>query len=764
MPGRKIIKARHFFEEDFSESLAEVPVEKIESWGTDTTLNFVGKPIPRIDGYDKVSGTAKYTFDIKLPHLTYAKILHSPLPHAKIKSIDTSQAKKLPGVLYILTHENCPPIKWWGVTFLFDPHLRNEGDEVACVVATSEKGAEAAAKLIKVEYENLPFVIDPEKAMQADAPKLYDNGNILGGGPSKYSRGDMEKGFAEADFIVEDTITTQIEVHNPTEPFCSVVNWDGDQLTVWDSTQSIFSVRSSVAGSLNIPESHVRVIKKYMGGGFGSKLEGGKYTVIAAIISREIGRPVKIYFDRKQMNLNAGNRPDSVQKLKAGAKKDGTLTALSHYSYAAVGAHPSGGGCSWPLRSIYKCSNVNVEEYSVMINAGRARPFRAPGHVQGTVGLEAIIDELAEKTGMDPLDFRLKNYAEVDPVSNQPYTTKRLRDAYLKGSAAIGWNERQNPAGSQPGTVKIGVGMATQIWWGGGSPPAYTTMKMNGDGSVEVLCGTQDIGTGTYTFMAQIAAEVLEIPIEKVSPILGDTATCPYGPASGGSMTAPSVAPAVRDAAEQMKAKLMSGGAALLELPEKDLRYHQGVITSVKDEKKSIKIDNIVRRMRLGTLVTTGAREANPNGYQINTFGAQFAKVAVDTETGKVKVLKIVAAHDIGRVLNKMTLENQFHGGIMQGLGFALMEERVIDPNTGLILTKNLHDYKVPLMLDTPEIEVIIVSDGDPLISNMGVKGCGEPAMIPTAAAIANAVYNAIGIRIKSLPITPDKVLMALQG
>ncbi|GAB4381184.1 MAG: xanthine dehydrogenase family protein molybdopterin-binding subunit [Calditrichia bacterium] len=761
MPSRKIIKSKHFFEEGPIEILAEVSTgeqKKLE----EGKYRYIGKGIPRIDGYDKVSGTAVYTFDIVLPQMAYAKILRCPYPHAKIKRIDTRQAEKIPGVLAILTHENAPKMEWYDRSFLFDPHLRYEGDEVACVVAEKESTAREALQRIEVEYEQLPFVVDASEAMREDAPRLYETGNIVGNEPSVYSRGDIDKGFAEADVVVEDTFSTQVEVHNPTEVHCSVVNWEGDRLTVWDSTQAVFGVRGRIAQKLNIPESHVRVIKKYMGGGFGSKLEAGKYTVMAAILARQLGRPVKITLDRREMNLAVGNRPDSVQKLKIGAKNDGTLTAMSLHAFGAVGAHPSGAGCSWPLRTIYRCENVFAEEYSVHINAGRSRPFRAPGHVQGVFALDSIVDEVAEKIGMDPLDFRLKNLADKDQVYDLPYTSKRLKEAYLQGAEAIGWKEKRRPPGSDPGEIKRGLGMASQIWWGGGGPPAFVTLKLNSDGSAQVLCGTQDLGGGTYTFLAQIVADVLEIPIENVQVILGDTATCPYGPTSGGSTTAPSVSPAALDAARQMKAKLLSGAAAVLEVPEAELIYREGVISAAKNADKQINIGELVRKMRERVMVVTGARAANPEGYVTCSFGAQFAEVEVDTQTGKVKVLKIVAAHDIGRTLNRKLLENQFEGGIIQGLSFALMEERVIDRFTGKVLTTNLHDYKIPTIADIPEIEVIIVSEADPLNSSTGVKGIGEPAMIPTAGAIANAVYNAIGVRIKSLPITSDKILKAL--
>lgn len=765
MPARKIVKDSYFIEDELVETLAEVSTEEVDAWEPGSKLKLVGKSIPRVDGYDKVSGTAMYTYDVELPHMAHAKTLRCPHPHARIKRIDTGKAEKLPGVLGVITHKNTAKIPWYrGSSYLFDPHLRFLGDEVACAAAESEKIAEQALQMIDVEYEVLPFVVDAEKAMKPGAPKIHENetGNLRRGKPDIYERGNVKKGFAEADVVVEDTFTTQVAVHNPTEVHCSVANWDGDRLTVWDSTQAVFRVRDTVAGSLGIPASKVRVIKKYMGGGFGTKLTPGKYTVMAALLAKRTGRPVKILLDRKELNLAVGNRPNSMQKLKVGAKKDGTLTAMSHYSYGACGAYSYGAGCSWPLRTVYQCPNVKTEEYSVYINAGPGRAMRAPGHVQGTVAMDAIIDEVAEKIGMDPLEFRMKNYAETDQVYQVPYTSKRLRDAYEKGAAAIGW-KRRKPAGSDPGPIKRGIGMASQIWWGGGGPPAYATIKLNRDGSARVLAGTQDLGTGTYTYMAMAAAEVLEIPMAKITVILGDTGTCPFCNLSGGSLTTPSVSPAVRDAAEQMKAKLLSGAAAILELPEDQLRYAEGTVISKTDESKKLTITDIIRKMREQVLVTTGTRNANPRGYAINTFGAQFAEVEVDTETGKIKVLKVVAANDIGRVLNRKTMENQFHGGITQGVSFALMEQRIMDENTGKVLNTNMHDYKIPTIMDVPEIEVFIVSDADPLISSVGAKGCGEPAHIPTAAAIANAVYNAIGVRIKSLPITPDKIITALK-
>jgi len=763
--SRKIIKSKTYLYDEKIETIAEVPEEDLEVLPLNKDLKIIGKKIPRVDAEEKVTGTAVYTFDKSFTNIAYRKTLRSPHPFAKIESIDTSKAEKLKGVLKILTYKNAPDIGWYGsYSKLLDQTVRYEGDEVAFIVAETEAIAEKAMSLIDVKYKELDFVTDTLEAVKDNAPKIYEDGNIpKTRGHAHYARGNFEEGIKNADVVIERDYTTQVAIHNPTEPHGSVVKWEDDQLIVWDSTQGVFSIRDTIANSLNMPESKVRVIKEYMGGGFGAKLEAGKYSVMAAIASKEIKRPVKVILDRKAMNLAVGNRPDSHQKIKAGAKKDGTLTALGLTNYGTMGAYPAGAGAHWPLRSLYKCDNIETNEYRVFTNTGRARPFRAPGHVQGTFALESILDDLAEKIDMDPLEFRIKNFTPIDQDSKRPYTSKKLIEAYKVGAKAINWESRK-PAGSSSGFIKRGLGLASQIWWGGGSPPAYATVKMNRDGSVQVLCGTQDLGTGTYTIISQITAEVLEIQIDTIDVLIGDTQATPYAPSSGGSTTAPSISPAVYDAALQMKAKLIASASAVLDIPVKELTYSNGKIFETKNESNSITNPKLIRKMRERVLIATGARNQNTDKYAINTFGVQFADVEVNTLTGYIKVNKIVAAHDIGRTLNRLTLENQFHGGIIMGLSFALMDERVIDEYTGKVLTTNYLDYKMPTIKETPDIEVIIVSEEDPLVSATGVKGIGEPAMIPTPAAIANAIYNAIGVRVNSLPITPGKILTALNS
>lgn len=757
-----IKKSKSIFEGEIVEKIGEVSEERYQPLPENEELLYIGKNINRYEGYEKVSGRAKYTFDIKLPNMVYAKIIRSPFPNALIESIDSSKVKELKGVLEVLTFENTKDINWFSdKSKLFDNHVRYEGDEIACVAAQSEQILDEAIRKIKVNYKELGFSTSSEESLRSNAFQIYDSGNIHKGKPDIYERGNIDDAFNSADVIVEDKYSTQVVIHNPTEVHCSVVNWENDKLIIYDSTQGVFEIRKKVAEALTIPIENVRVIKKYMGGGFGSKLEAGKYTVMAALISKKINRPVRIALDRKEMNLAVGNRPDSVQELKIGLKKDGTILALSHAAKASVGAYPAGGGCSWPLRTIYKCSNVKTIDYSVITNTGPIRPFRAPGHVQGIFALESIIDEAAEKIGMDPLEFRLLNYAEKDQVWGAEYTSKLLREAYTKGSEAIKWNRRNKVPGSGKGHIKTGLGMASQIWWGGGGPPAHANIEITKEGKITVYSGTQDLGTGTYTIISQVAAEILEVEIKKIKVVIGDTEITPLGPSSGGSTTAPSITPAVRDAAEKMKSKLLSSAAAIMNVDENQLLYSRGKVTEINGN-RSLTINEIIAEINEPKLITKGSREENLKGYITQSFGAQFAEVEVDTLTGYIKVKKIVAAHDIGRTLNRKTLENQFHGGIIQGLGFALMEERLVDSDYGKVLNTNMHDYKMPTMVDIPEIEVIIVSKNDPKANNMGVKGIGEPAIIPTAGAIANAVYNAIGVRVKSLPLTPDKVLNAL--
>lgn len=749
----------------------ELPDEELPAWKKED-LTCVGKSIPRPDGIEKCTGQARYTHDVHLPRMLYGKILRSPHPHARVVKIDTTRALKLPGVKAVLSAENAPPIPFFDDSFLFDPILRCVGEEVAAVAAVNEYMAQDALGLIQVDYELLPFVVDPREALKPGAPPLRSGGNLVGGKPEIYSRGDVEKGLAEADVIVEETFTTQIQTHACWETHGSVAVWEGDHLTVWDSTQGVSVVQEQLADALKMPASKIRVIKDFMGGGFGSKASLGKYTLIAVLLAKATGRPVKITLDRKEEFLATGHRPASFQQVKLGARRDGTLTAIVLKNIGGCGAHRTRLASplslvevtSRPYRELYLCPNMKTEVYSVYSNISTNTAQRAPGHVEGTFGLEQAMDQLAERLGMDPVTLRLKNYALKDQVRNLPYSSKALDQCYQQGARAIGWKDKKKkPGEGESGPRKRGIGMASQIWGGGGGPPAFALVKIYPDGTAQVLTGTQDLGTGSKVVFCQIAAEELGIRPEEVSIILGDTATTPYAPTSGGSRTVPSVGPAVRVAAASAKRQLLDLAAPLLKARPEELTIKEGVIYLQTDPSRRISLKEAAKEMGRNAILGMGSRSPNPPTASINTFGAQYAEVEVDTETGEVRVLRVVSIHDAGRVINPMTLNNQIEGGVTQGIGYGLLEECVWDGGIGVLLNANLHDYKLPTMLDLPEIQAGAVDSVDPA-THVGAKGVGEPPMIPTAAAIANAIYNATGVRIRDLPITPDKVLKALKG
>jgi len=756
-----------------TEVWVEIPPSEPPAWPAGAELSVLGKPLPRVDGAEKAAGRAKYTHDVNLPHMRWMKTLRSPLPHARIRSIDTSAAENVPGVELILTHENVPDIPWHdGSSKLLDPTLRYVGDEVAAVVAVDETAAAEAAALIDVRYEKLPYALSADAAMRPGAPSILEGSNVVGDEPWVYERGDVGKGFAEADHVVEMEFHSPCQMHACLETHASVALWHGPLLTVWDSTQAVHPNRQELAEKLKVPISDVRVICIYGGGGFGSKLWLNKYTVLAALAARRLGKPVKVTLDREEEAHAMGNRPPSVMVVKAGCRKDGTVTALHMKNTGSVGAFVGRAIVGSPLREIYLCPNVRTEETSVLINADPARPHRAPGFVQGSWALEQVLDELASRCGMDPLDFRLKNYSERDQIWGKPFSSKGLREAYEKGADAFGWSTRARRKPKGAGPIKRGFGLATAMWGGAGGPPGYAIVKLYSDGSAMVYSGCQDIGTATRTSMVQIACEELGLPPDKVTCVMGDTQGTPYGFVSGGSRTTPSQAPAVRMAAADVIRQLLDQASAQMKVPASRLELRGGRIVDKENAETAKSMNEVLAEMNFNfdsegkeqnMIIGTGWRGPNDDEVLVRAWGAQFAEVEVDTDTGEVRVLKIVAAHESGRLLNPLAASSQVEGGVIQGIGFALHEERVLNNASGRIVNANLHDYKIPSALDIPEIEAILVDLPDPKVNNSGVKGLGEPPIIPTAAAIANAVTDAIGVRVPYAPMTPKRVLDALE-
>jgi CO/xanthine dehydrogenase Mo-binding subunit len=742
-----------------------VETTSLPRWDADASLGIVGRPYSRVEGMEKVTGRARYAYDTQLPGLLYAHVLRSLLPHARVRRVDTSRAEALPGVRAVLSAANAPEVRWYQDSYLFDHTVRFIGDEVAAVAADTEDIAADALRLIEVEYEPLPFIVDLAAALHPDAPKLRQAGNVAGE-PKIYQRGDPEAGFHNADVMVDEVYTTQTALHNCMEPHGCTATWDGDRLTLWDSTQSVFEVREQVAEKLKLPEHHVRVIKQHMGGGFGSKQIAWKHTVIAALLAKHAGRPVQLMLDREAENLAAGNRNATRQHVRIGAKQDGMITAVSVRIEQQVGAYMVGGeasNVSGPYQRLYRCPNVRTEQRGVYTNTGPAVAFRAPGFVEGAFALESAMDELARALRMDPLDLRLRNYADQDQMRGRPYTSPdSLRRCYDRATEVFGWRTYQRP--QQVGSKRRGIGIAAHDWGGSGYPPAYAWVKLNGDGTADVITGTQDIGTGTRTALTQVAAEELGLPIERVALHLGDTANGPYAPVSSGSATQATLGPAVRAAAADAKGQLFKAAAAVFDTAPEHLSVGQGKIFIEGRSDSGVAVEEVTKRIAPHMILGHGARGPNPEGKSVRTFGTQCVEVEVDMETGEVTVLRVVASHDCGRIINPRMVDSQVIGAVAQGLGFALTEERIVDASSGVVLNANLEEYKVPTVADVPSVVHAQVGLPDAEANPTGAKGIGEPPLVPTAPAIANAVFDAVGVRIRHVPLSRHRLLEALAG
>lgn len=771
MPIR-IVTTHLEFEGVVSEQRVVLEGEEPAVWGADADLKIVGKPTPRVDGRERVTGGAQYTYDVSLPGMLIAVGLRSPHPHARVVAIDTAAAERAPGVRAVYTRFNAAGlVNPANNRPLFAEEVLFQGQEVALVVAETREQAEDGMRLLAVEYEQLPFVADPEAALTDGATRVQsdrENNSIGDDWPKVYERGSVAQGFAEADAIVEIHFTTEANLHNSMETHGGVANWDGHTLTLWSSTQDIYGARQQVAAALELQQNHVHVIKRYMGGGFGSKFGAHNSGLLAAWAAYTLGRPVKYMLSRTEENLAAGNRPPSIQRYKLGARKDGTLTALELETVGNVGAT---GGWFSPVamspKEMYLCPNVRTSDFPARTNLGTQSSFRAPGVVEGTAGLEVAMDELARALNMDPLALRRKNFAPRYQILDRPYASKTLLEAYTLAAERIGWDtrdveERRYPRGRQ-GMLRRGVGLASQLWGGDGGPPAQAIAKLLPDGSAVIITGTQDIGTGTRTVLAQIAAEELRIPLSSVRVELGETEFGVFSPASGGSMTLASVGPAVRMAAAEARKEMLEIVSHLAEAPMDVLDVREGAIINTETGKEMGSIGSFLSQLEGHEVTARGMRGPNAEDVIVRTFGAQFAEVEVDIGTGEVRVLKIVAAHDCGRIVNPLTFSSQIEGGVIQGIGMALYEQRIIDHRLGVSVNPNLGDYKVPTIRDIPDIELVLFNTPNEVANTIGALGAGEPPIIPTPGAIANAVAHALGRPVTGLPLTPDRVLNMLR-
>ena len=735
----------------------------------------VGKPLDRVDGRLKVTGAAKYSADMPIPDAAYAVLITSTVASGTITGVDMKAAEAVPGVIQVITPANAlrlpkQPGSPGGksarpqervLQVLQDPKVLYQNQPIGVVVADTLERATYAASLVKFQYD--------EKTPRVDMDKQKDNAYKpakANQDPTDSHRGDLSAGMKQAAAKVTETYVTPFENHNPMEPHATLSIWDGDHLTVYDATQGIFGDRKVLAETFQIPPENVRVVSHFLGGGFGCKGSAWSHVVISALAAKQVGRPVKLVLERRQMYGPVGYRPRTEQHLQLGAAQNGTLTATSHNVHTQTSTfdefvEPSAA----VTRILYAVPNEETSHRLVRLNYGTPTFMRAPGESTGTFALESAMDELASELNMDPIALRLQNYAEKDPDSGKPWSSKSLRACYTAASEKFGWDKRTAAPGSMktPDGKLIGWGMATATYPTRRSP-ASASAKLLPDGTAYVQAGTQDLGTGTYTVMTQAAADALGLPPEKVLFELGDT-LMPQTPVSGGSQTAASTGSAVHEAAGAAKAKAVALAVAdpaspLFGLKLEDVSVTNGQMFSAADVTKGETYAALIARQKLPSIdaETQAKPGAAKDEYAMHSFGAVFADVQVDPDFGEVRVQRIVGAYGAGNILNAKTGRSQLLGGIVFGIGMALSEETVPDLRTGRIMNADLGEYLVPVNADVPEIDVTFVPETDYHINPLGVKGIGEIGITGVVAAIANAVYHATGRRVRELPVTLDKV------
>jgi xanthine dehydrogenase YagR molybdenum-binding subunit len=734
----RLIRTEKEVEGRYEEVWTVVDEDALAQWPAGP-LDVVGRPAARQDGLQRARGEARYTADVALPGMLHAAVLRSPLGQ-RPRSLDLEPALRLPGVHAALSHEEVEFLKG---------EAGYPGAALAAVAADTFEQARAAVEAIAVEWEPFETLLDADEAVARG--RLLDE-------PSRYERGDLEGALAVADVVLEAEYRTQCVLHSALETHCAVCAWEGDTLVVYASTQYIWGVRSNVADALGLPRDRVRVVCEYMGGGFGAKNGAGDYTPIAAELARRTGRPVRCALTRREENQAAGNRNATVQRLRIGARSDGTIVGLGGEFVNATGWGGWVSGTDGPMQLLYSCENVATTLYGAKLNTGPMAAFRAPGFVEGTFGLECLLDELAATLELDPLELRRRNHADADLLDGRPFSSKNLLECYRL--AQPHWDRRHDVRARSTETWKHGVGLASQIWYGGGGPPSYAWVRLTSDARATVVTAMQDIGTGTRTAMAQIAAEELGLPLDRVGVELGDTARGPYATLSAGSSTVPSMGPAVRAAAGDAARKVLELAAQRWDRELRTLSLKGGNVVCA--DGGSWPIADLLDLLGNAQILGSGARGPNPTGMRVLTFGVQVAEVAVDVETGEVRVDRIAAIHDVGRIINPLGARSQVEGGIVQAIGHTLSEERLLDPASGAVLTQTLDAYKLPTIADIPEIVCEFVDVPDAHLTNLGAKGLGEPPIIPTAAAIANAIRDATGADVRSLPITREEMLAAL--
>jgi xanthine dehydrogenase YagR molybdenum-binding subunit len=737
--------------------------------------NVLGSPLDRIDAPLKVRGAATYSYEHIVAGVTYGVLITSTIAKGKILQIDATAAERTPKVLLVMTHLNSPKLptllnqKNTSPTSRVVQVLQNNkvlyaGQPIGLVVAETLEAAGEAAQLVKVRYQQEPHHVE----LAGRESEGYSPAKAGGGGdPSNSQRGDLRKGMAEASTRLNHVYQTPIEVHNPMEPHAVIAVWDeAGHLTIFDATQGVSSDQERVASLLGMKAEDVRVISPYLGGGFGSKGPTWSHVLIAALAAKKVGRPLKLDVTRPQMFGMLGFRSRTQQTIATFATSDGHLSALRHDTVSLTSAFDEFvETASLTARMLYATPNNVTTHKIVRSDIGTPSFMRAPGEATGTYGLEAAMDELAYQLKMDPIELRLTNYAEADPENGKPWSSKSLRECYQQGAERFGWHRRQHePRSVRQANTLVGYGMATAVYPTRRSP-SKALARLNADGTFLVTAGTQDLGTGTYTIMTQVAAQTLGVPPNKVIFKLGDT-RFPKTPVSGGSQTAASTGSAVYAAANALREKIAQmvisdQNSPLFNAPAADLDFGNSRVFLRNAPSKGVTFEELLKRAGKNNIEAMGdaAPGAEKESYSMYAFGAQFAEVHVDADLGQIKVAHMVGCFAAGRILNAKTARSQLVGGMIWGISMALYEDALMDLRLGRFVNNNLAEYHVPTNADVGVVEALWVDEQDAHINPIGAKGIGEIGITGSTAAIANAIFNATGVRVRDLPITPDKLL-----
>ncbi|MCE2500588.1 MAG: molybdopterin-dependent oxidoreductase [Dehalococcoidia bacterium] len=750
---------------------------------TSPSFSTVGSSVPRYELADKLTGAAEYSADISLPEMLHGVIVRSPHPHADVLAVDVSAALALPGVRAAVTPDDVPDARLAPDMPILDNRVRFAGDEVAAVAADDLDTARYAADLVQVEYQPLPFVIDPVAALEPDAPQIHSQGNLAIPEPLALQRGDVDAGFADADIILEETYYVPTHSATPLEPRAALAHWDGDQLTVWKSTRGVHVDRAALAQVLGLDTANVRVIGPNMGGGYGNKDES-RMAALAALMSRQAGRPVRIEYSREEEFVAGRTRHGGRIILRVGIKNNGDITAIHGDAVVDSGAYQAtaprvarrmGQGMLY----LYRCPNVRFDARPAATNKPVSGSYRALGAPQGHFALETLMDRAAEAIGMDPLAFRLRNHVPPEgqagprltppdeivdgqPVEGGiPFSSNGLEECLRRGAAEFGWNEPFERSDPTDPFIKRGRGASIMIYRGGVGDASAARLSIDKDGKIHLVSGLIDVGEGAVTVLCQMAAEALSVPYEEVIPRFADTEDTPDAPITAGSTATFSTGTAVLQAAERLREGMLETAAGKLEAEVTTLSIANGAVFVTDDPTRRITYGGLAQAVGSDTLSADATIIPGSPDYIVNSFGAHFCEVEVDTATGRVRVKRYVAAHDSGRIINPRTALNQVEGAISQMLGFALSEELITDGPTGITLNGSYLEHKSPTIQDYPDITAIFADVVDP-VGPMGAKGLGEVPSVGVAPAIANALYDAIGVRFTRLPITPDRVLDAL--